>query len=157
MAWKVGQDLLKIDVEEPSGKVTFDTYRIRTIRGIWVYATGVFPWTWGKVSKKHGDFGWKDPIDPMWRQKFRADEGPKSWSGLATTRIKALEIAIANQKAHGRDEDYEGITTNEAVIKKLQKMLLTERNKGKKKREAKAATKRQAEGVGPDQTPDPEV
>lgn len=157
MAWKVGQDLLKVDVTEPEGKIEWDTYRIRTIRGKWVYAILIMQHlTWGKKSSKHGDFGFLDPIPDWCRVKWLVDQGPPVWKGLATTRIKAVEMAIANQKAMGSDDDYEDIT-NAEIIKKLESMLKSERTKGRKKREAKAATKRQAQGVGPDQASGEEV
>lgn len=156
MVWKIGQDLLKVDVTEPEGKIEWETHRIRTIRGKWVYAILIAPWTWGKLSPKHGHFGFKDPIPEWCRTKWLMADAPPVWKGLATTRIKALELCIASQKAHGDDDYYEGIT-NAEIIKKLESMLKSERTKGRKKREAKAATKRQAQGIGPDQASDPEV
>ena len=86
MNYKIGQELYLGYADDETGKVEIDTFKVRTIRGGFVYATRVESWTWGKKSSKAGDYGWLDPIDPLHRYKTRIGE---KFYTLQTTRRQA--------------------------------------------------------------------
>lgn len=91
---RVGQTLYQI-LHEDDGKPTVEEWIVRTVRGdkataIWKLA-GI---TWGKRSKKHGDFGWLDPLPAWTRQTWRIEgTGPL---GLRTTKKAAVAEALKN-------------------------------------------------------------
>lgn len=126
---KIGTVLYELSVNEPDGSLEWAEWIVRTIRGRWCYATVKVPGlTWGKRSKRHGDFGWLDPTPPFCRRKWLAVNPLRPLGGLSTTRRAAVVEAIATQKKYGDDSDYEGIT-NAAVIAKLEAALRRERKK----------------------------
>ncbi len=71
MNYKKGQELYSGYADDETGKVEIDTFKVRTIRGGWVYAIRVVSYTWGKKSGKAGDYGWLDPISKWNRYKTR--------------------------------------------------------------------------------------
>jgi len=87
MKYKKGQDLYSLCVDD-DGKCEMDVYRVRTIRGGLVYAILVTSFTWGKRSKKNGDWGWLDPI-PYWCRYCRRVGESFSTLGLHTTKRAA--------------------------------------------------------------------
>lgn len=95
MPLTIGQTLYMIG-GEPDGKATVETWMIRTIRGGKITAIWKLSHTWGKRSRKHGDYGWLDPI-PAWCRKTWRDEGkrsgPYAWS-LFTTKRAAVQDAL---------------------------------------------------------------
>lgn len=109
--WKVGQSLFRVLTDEENGKVEFDTYEIRTIRGGYAYAILRAPYTWGKISKKHGDFGWLPRIPKWCREKWAVDDEPR---GLFTTKLAAIRDEIRTQDPRNFDsrEIYEKAMKN---------------------------------------------
>jgi hypothetical protein len=81
----LNQDLYTLTIED-NGTCHIETYRIKTIRGGKVYACLVDSFTWGKKSTKHGDFGWLEPIDPLFRKSCNV--GDKFYN-LHTTKRAA--------------------------------------------------------------------
>lgn len=126
---KIGQKLYSVGPLDGDGKIEWDEYIVRTIRGGKVFATCKNSSTWGKVSKHHGDFGWLDPVHSVWRKSWRVDEDIPSWFTIATTRKGALKLAIAQQKKWGSDEDYDDPIPgrNDRIVKTLESMLKRER------------------------------
>ncbi|MCB5201667.1 hypothetical protein LH464_04140 [Neorhizobium sp. T786] len=133
---KPGDVLFEVWAEDGNGKIAWSEWVVRSIRKGTVYATLKASWTWGKKSKKHGDFGWLDPIGPEWRVSWPVDGEPRGQ--LATTRLTAIKKAIALQKRYGSPDDYAEAETHASIIKRLETMLTKER--GKKAR-AKAKSK----------------
>ncbi len=126
---KVGMILHECYVNEPDGKVEWREWHVRTIRGKRVYATVKIPLvSWGKLSKKHGDFGWLDPTPSYCRTWWSTSDLGPTWNGLTTTKPGAIRAAIKSQKAYGNDEYYEGIT-NAEIVAKLEAMLKREKSK----------------------------
>ena len=128
---KVGTILWEIWAEDDTGKINTSEYVVRSIRKGRVNATLKASWTWGKRSKKHGDFGWLDPISPEWRKSWPVEDSPAGT--LATTRKTALIRAIALHKKYGDPSDYSDPEMFERITKTLSTMLKKERNKGKAK------------------------
>lgn len=120
---KPGTILHECSVEDGTGKITWDEWHVRTVRGGKVYAILKASFTWGKLSKKTGDFGWLDPIPPWCRCSKRIDA---EWDGIATTKKKAIKLQISYTKRHGDDEDYQGITVAE-IIRKLETLYKRQR------------------------------
>lgn len=90
MKYKIGQELYTYYVgteDETSGKLSLHTHIVRTIRGGKVYAILKESYTWGKRSKKHGDYGWLDPL-PAWCRTWVRVGCKFSW--LFTTKRQAL-------------------------------------------------------------------
>lgn len=127
---KLGDVLWTCD-EDDSGKVSFTEYRVRTIRKGKAYATAIYPWTWGKLSSKSGDFGWLDPIPSWCRRAWRIGENLPY--GLRTTKLAAIKEAIRIHKEHGDPDDYADPATYDRITKTLASMLTRERNKKAKK------------------------
>ncbi|MFC3724436.1 hypothetical protein [Neoaquamicrobium sediminum] len=122
---KVGDIYLECFVADGTGKVTFEQHIVRTIRGGYVHAIQKSICTWGKLSKKHGDYGWLPSIDPMWRTKWRVGEKPPP--KLAKTKAQAIRAEIANIKRWAEDDDYDDGITVASIVKKLEGMLKRER------------------------------
>lgn len=90
---KIGKTLYYVG-SEPDGNATIETWIIRTIRGGKITAIWKLSCTWGKRSKKAGDFGWLDPIPAWCRRTWRANEPIPSWFGLHTTKRQAIADAL---------------------------------------------------------------
>ncbi len=71
MNYKIGQELYSGYACDETGKVEIDVFKVRTIRGGYVYAIRISLYTWGKKSSKSGDYGWLDPISKWNRYKTR--------------------------------------------------------------------------------------
>lgn len=108
MKYKIGQELYRYYADDETGKVEMDTYVVRTIRGGVVYAINKNEFTWGKLSKKNGDFGWLDPIDKLFRKKTKQGE---PFFKLFTTKRQALMDEMAFVKENKRDRFDDEIRT----------------------------------------------
>ncbi len=54
--------------------------------------------TWGKLSKKTGDYGWKKSIPAEYREQFQV--GADLPSGFYTTKLQALKYALGDELNH---------------------------------------------------------
>lgn len=99
----------------------FWTYHLRTIQArkdpilSWAKPLKYGYWwqkvpglTWGKLSKKHGDFGWLKNADRLFCRKHLIERGRP----YAATKLGAVRAEIADLrgyiKEYGADEDLEG-------------------------------------------------
>lgn len=102
---KVGDAYFLAGVDD-AGKAFADEWILRTIRGGYGFLVMKADFvTWGKRSSKTGDYGWLDPIDPLFRRRFRLEDGvPADFarSSVAAYR-KALAITRARRKRYGND------------------------------------------------------
>lgn len=121
--WKVGQILYWIMADEENGKISFEEYQIRTIRGGYVYAILKAEWTWGKVSKKHGDFGWLPRIPAWCRKKWKVDGEPHD---LFKTKLAAIRDEIKTQDPRNFDDP--------AIYEKAMKTLRSMETRAKPKK-----------------------
>ena len=137
---------------EYEGKVEFYEWRCRTIRGgkaYWIRKTAS---TWGKLSKKHGDFGWLDKhIDhrydrrhcyinkadnPYHFDEVRDDFRPTKLSALKR-RITYVKKDMKDSKRRGWYEGEDGEESreeNQRDLDTLEKYL--KRNETKMRRMA---------------------
>jgi len=128
---KIGDVFYEYWVSEETGKVSLEEHVLRTIRGKWAYAIWKNEFTWGKRSRKHGDFGWRDPISREWRTKWLiAGERPGK---LATTKLMAIRYAIEGHKKYSEPDDYTDPAMWAAALKTLQSMETRIRNARAKK------------------------
>lgn len=131
---KVGDQFLEAFVDEDTGKVEWHTWVVRSIRKGRVYATVKMPGvTWGKVSKKHGDYGWLDPV-PSWCRQWWYASHPSNLmlrhdkpATLGSTKIGALRSAIKAHKEYSLPEDYPDPTMWQKALDTLNRMLAKER------------------------------
>lgn len=128
---KPGTVLHEAYIVDGTGELEWSEWVVRSTRKGRVFATLKASWTWGKKSKKQGDYGWLDPIATRWRRSWREGELPPQ--GIRTTKIKALQAAIKLQRDYGADEDYDPPLTNAQMIRKLEVALKRERGKRKAK------------------------
>lgn len=126
---EVGDVYWAIGADDDTGKIEWEEYIVRTIRKGRIYATQKNKWTWGKRSKKNGDFGWLDPIHLAWRTMWRQGQIPTH--NLATTRLSALKRALKSQKDFGDPEDYDDPTMHDRIIRTYERMITRERAKKK--------------------------
>lgn len=95
--YKVGQVFYSASAYD-DGSCAIDEWHIRTIRGGYVHSIMKNDITWGKRSKKNGDFGWLKSI-PVWtRQKWRVDGAP-------VARIKSTKLAAIRHEIKNIDAD----------------------------------------------------
>lgn len=125
---KPGTILYSVNVDE-HGKVEWDFYIIRSIRKGKAFATMKCFSTWGKRSTRIGDFGWLDPVDPIFRRAWRIAEPIPSWYFMATTRAGALRLIIKYHNDPATADDFEKPDTLDKVRRTLKSMLARERNK----------------------------
>jgi hypothetical protein len=111
MKYKEGQTLYSVCIED-DGKCSMDIYKVRTIRGGIVHAILFDTFTWGKKSKKHGDFGWLDPI-PNWCRE-RCKEGEK-FRHLYTTKLSAWKDAEKIVKKIFDEDEEESIKATKTI------------------------------------------
>ncbi|AKE44810.1 hypothetical protein AU106_gp179 [Sinorhizobium phage phiM9] len=132
MSDKIGQIYYTVFTDESDGKVSIEEYHVVTIRGDYVYAAwkidGI---TYGKKSKKAGDFGWLRPLPDWTRKKFHRKECEKNWKitpdkiGLYTTKLQAIRAEIKEQDELNFDEP----ALFEKAMRTLKSMETRERNK----------------------------
>lgn len=129
---KIGDEYFSLFIDPETGEHEWWIYRVRSIQNRkrksmfpgfgslpsvrYVYAIGVFSWTWGKRSSKAGDFGWLDPISDDWRKKWKAGEEPRD---LFETKKAALKSELSRYDA----DDYDDPTIADKVFRKLENML----------------------------------
>lgn len=93
---KAGAFYWKAVFDEEGGKVEVDEYGCRSVRKGRAYLTLKESWTWGKRSKKNGDFGWLDPV-PAWCRN-RVLEGSPGADMFRPTKRGALMAALAAER-----------------------------------------------------------
>lgn len=95
---KAGAFYWKAAFDEEAGKVDVEEYGCRSIRSGRASMILKASWTWGKRSKKNGDFGWLDPVPTWCRTMVRLED---EWSGpdlYRPTRKGALMAALAKAR-----------------------------------------------------------
>jgi hypothetical protein len=105
MSLKIGDSSYRVLWE--GAKIEYLEYVLRTIRscdGItygywWCKLPGT---TWGKVSKKHGDFGWLPGAHPCFREKHTIKKGRP----YAASKLGALRDEIASLRDLISDSEY---------------------------------------------------
>ena len=118
MKYKIGQKLYCIDFDTDSGKCSTSVYIVRTIRGGFIYA--IFKLkdvTWGKKSKKNGDFGWLDPIESIWREKTILGN---KFNSIHTTKKQAWRACAKRINNWNLHID---LTIKEKIIKTCKRMI----------------------------------
>ena len=119
---KVGDIFYSFHVDDETLKSEFSEYTVRTIRGGKIYAIEKNCCTWGRRSKKHGDFGWLESFNPMWRHSWRID-GKLPW-GIFRTKLMAVNAEIKLytktdwKKWYGTTEDYDKYMKKMLSVKK---------------------------------------
>lgn len=114
------------------GKVEIEEYVLRTIRGGHGFLIQRNAETWGKRSTKNGDYGWLDPISPLWRTKFSIERGVPS--GYGRSKSAAIRSALASERA-ARPRykgDAEAVAECDRDIDALVKRLARVQSKGGK-------------------------
>ena len=75
MRYKKGEMLVRCIIDDETGRPSYDTYRVRTIRGGKVHAIQVNEWTWIKLKwGKDQSRGWATTIDSVYRVSCREGE-----------------------------------------------------------------------------------
>jgi hypothetical protein len=130
---KLGKIYYHIFTDETTGKVEVVEYHVITVRGKYAYAVWKNVFTYGKRSKKNGDFGWLRPIGPEWRtrlSRFQTDDwfniSPKSHS-LFPTKLSALKDEFASQT----EDNFDSHEIFEKAMRTLKSMITKERGKKK--------------------------
>ena len=120
---KVGTEYFRAWYDDEAGKVVIDVETLRTIRGRFGYLIEKVPGvTWGKLSKKHGDFGWLPNIPDYARTRFLISDGVPDGYGLTKSAAVRSALAAARRhlkwakERHGADDDH---TEREAEIAAL--------------------------------------
>lgn len=98
MSYKVGQVLYSVSYDTEKSKFYSEEWHVRTIRGGQVTAIMKDEFTWVKLSKTHGDWGWAKSIPPLWRETWA--EGTTPGRGIAPTRLGAWK-AVRKELARG--------------------------------------------------------
>lgn len=92
---KVGDIYHSFYLDDEDMSVTWWEHHVRTIRAGKVTAIVKNPVTWGKRSKKHGDFGWLKNIPQLYRESWSIREKPYD---LYKTKLMAINAEIQKQK-----------------------------------------------------------
>lgn len=75
MKYRVGETLVRCMIDCDTARPSYDTYRVRSIRGGKVHAVHVNEWTWVKLAwGKDQSHGWATTIDPLYRTSCREGE-----------------------------------------------------------------------------------
>jgi hypothetical protein len=94
--YREGETLVRCIIDEETGRPSYDTYRVRTIRGK-VHAIQVNEWTWIKLKwGKDQSRGWATTIDSVYRVSCREGE---RFDYLHRTKGAALRQAKKWQQA----------------------------------------------------------
>ena len=126
MKYKEGQTLYEYISSDTKGTVEIQEWRVRSIRKGRVTAIAVTSFTWVKLSKKHGHFGWAKSIPQWCRETFSpADTSLR----LQTTKRAA---AVAELKAVKR-----GVVTDDEEVKAKLVRTLTSLVSRRTKKKAK--------------------
>lgn len=123
---KPGDVYFRAGVDE-DGKAYVDEWILRTIRKPYGYLVlKVKLVTWGKRSTKNGDFGWLDPIEPLFRTRFRLVDGVPA--GYARSKSAAFRKALAEARVSRKkwSDDPEIVAEADIDIAALSKRLKRE-------------------------------
>jgi len=91
------ETLVRCIIDDETGRPSYDTYRVRTIRGGKVHAVQINEWTWIKLKwGKDQARGWAQTIDPVYRDACREGE---RFDCLHRTKGAALRQAKKWQQA----------------------------------------------------------
>lgn len=126
MKYKVGQVLYEAVGDADTGEVTTDEWKVSAVRDGVVHCIMVCALTWGKRSKKHGDFGWLPNIPKWLKHSFPEKKGSRR---AFTTKRQAYVDELAFVKKGWLSDD-------EAINAKLTKTLNTLIARCKKKKAA---------------------
>jgi hypothetical protein len=100
---KAGEFYFRASYDEETGRVTFDTEGCRVVRKGYAYMTPrIDGLTWGKRSKRNGDFGWLPGIPSWMRSRVKVDDRRYSQSKGPALRA-ALAAARAQRKFWAHD------------------------------------------------------
>lgn len=95
---KAGTEYFNAWFDDETGKVHVDVAVLRTIRGRFGYMVAKVPGvTWGKLSRKHGDYGWLDPIPDYARSRFVIADGTPAGYGLSKSAAVRSALAAARE------------------------------------------------------------
>lgn len=119
MAVKVGDKFISLFVDK-DGSFSWEDHIVRTIRGGWIYAIHKNICTWGKLSKRQGDFGWLPTFHPMFRTRWRV--GSERPEELAATRLQAVRYAIELHVKYTDADDFNTPEIYEKVLPRLKKL-----------------------------------
>lgn len=135
---QIGEDRYYAWFDDDDAKVQVDLYRVRSIkrrRNKFSLALGepraslieVNGTTWGKRSKKHGDFGWRDPIWPGFRQMVEV--GSPRARRYAKTKGAAIRAALADERSNRvfYKDSAEIVAECDVIIQALAKALKRQR------------------------------
>lgn len=120
---KQGETYFRVSTDEETAEVDLDEYVLRTIRGKFGYLVLKASFTWGKRSKKHGDFGWLDPVPGWCRERFRISNGIPS--GFSSTKRGAFEEAI--KKEHQFKDEGFVVELSDKILKNLEARMMRQR------------------------------
>lgn len=105
---KKGDIRYSCDVDCLRNSLEFGEYRCRSIRkGISFWTLKSDHVTWGKLSKTPGDFGWLDPIDPVFRERCAESELRGFCLSLTKTSAAKRELAKAREGLRHLKDWYE--------------------------------------------------
>lgn len=97
MKYREGETLVRCIIDDETGRPSYDTYRVSTIRGGKVYAIHINEFTWIKLKwGKDQSRGWAKTIDPVYRESCREGE---RFACLHRTKGAALRQAKKWQQA----------------------------------------------------------
>lgn len=106
------------------GRVEIDERVLRTIRGEHAFfVKKIDGLTWGKRSKKTGDYGWLDPL-PVWaRDKVRVVDGAPRGYGKSKSAAIRLELADRRKARARHKADAEIVEEIDGEIRALERRL----------------------------------
>ena len=111
---KVGDIWYSIDYDTETGKASFDEWHIRCIRKGVAHATLKCFSSWGKLSRKHFDYGWFRNVPALCKRKWRIGG---DWTyGLAPTKLEACIQEL-------EEDDFSWFTDDEDLQLRMQKSL----------------------------------
>lgn len=130
--YNVGQSLYKVWWDDETGKCEVELYIIRSIRKGRVFATKKTEFTWVKVSKKHGDYGWASYISHWDKEAFRPEAmGKLGWA--PSVHLTKQEAWQAAKKEVEEWEDFEpGMPIRDRLLKTITSQITKNAPKKKK-------------------------
>lgn len=88
--YKEGETLYEVCLDSDTGKFETDIWIVRTIRGGKITAICKNEYTWVKLTKKHGDWGWDPNIPAIWRETWAVGRHPRR--NIRRTRLEAWTL-----------------------------------------------------------------
>jgi len=111
---KVGDIWYSIDYDSETGRASFDEWHIRCIRKGVAHATLKCDLSWGKLSRRHYDYGWFRNVPALCKCKWRIGG---SWTGgLSPTKLQACMDEV-------KEDDFSWFTDDEALQHRMKKSL----------------------------------